>query len=401
MPSVNPKILIWARETAGLNTADAAKALGMSAEDRLTAFEAGLEAPSRSMLVKMASKYRRSLLTFYLDTPPRKGDRGQDFRTVSAARSVAADALVDALIRDIKARQELVRTTLEDEDEPVSLSFIGSLNTNDGVEKVAAAIQAGLKTTLAEYRRQKSSEEAFSLLRERAEAMGVFVLLIGNLGSHHTTIPVEVFRGFAIADQVAPFVIINDQDAKTAWSFTLIHELAHLWIGATGVSGYWADIAVEKFCNEVTSQFLLPIQEIKDLQLPKDISVNDAIAVIAQFASSRYISRPMVAYRLHRSGALDWEKWRAIDGKLQEMFQREKAQRKEKERGGDSGPSYYVVRRHRLGKALLDFAERSVAAGSLSPVKAAKVLGVKPRSVFPLLADQGFDRNRADARGGV
>ncbi len=77
----------------------------------------------------------------------------------------------------------------------------------------------------------------FELLRKKPEAAGVFVLLIGNLGNYLTTIDLEMFRGFALADEVAPFVIINDQDAKTAWSFTLLHELVHLWLGQTGVSG--------------------------------------------------------------------------------------------------------------------------------------------------------------------
>jgi hypothetical protein len=61
--------------------------------------------------------------------------------------------------------------------------------------------------------------------------------------------------------------------------------------------------------------------------------------------------------------------------------------RREKDRAKESeGPSYYIVRRHRLGDAMLDFARRYTNAGPLSPSKAAKVLGVKPRSVYPLLA---------------
>lgn len=120
MPAVNPNILAWARETAGLSLGDAAQALGIASEDRLQALELGDEIPSRAVLLKMANKYRRSLLTFYLDVPPRKGNRGEDFRTLSPDRSIAVDALVDALIRDIKARQELVRSVLEDEEDTQS-----------------------------------------------------------------------------------------------------------------------------------------------------------------------------------------------------------------------------------------------------------------------------------------
>jgi hypothetical protein len=35
-----------------------------------------------------------------------------------------------------------------------------------------------------------------------------------------------VFRGFAPADDLAPFIVINDNDP--AHSFTLLHELVHI-----------------------------------------------------------------------------------------------------------------------------------------------------------------------------
>ena len=48
-----------------------------------------------------------------------------------------------------------------------------------------------------------------------------------------TAIPVEIFRGFAIADSIAPFVVVNDRDAKPAWSFTVFHEVSPLMAGKT------------------------------------------------------------------------------------------------------------------------------------------------------------------------
>ena len=97
--------------------------------------------------------------------------------------------------------------------------------------KLAARMEERLKFSLAAYRATKGPSEAFTYLRERVEATGVYVLLLGNRGSRHTNIPVEVFRGFAIADKIAPLIVIDDQDAKTAWSFTALHEFAHLWLG--------------------------------------------------------------------------------------------------------------------------------------------------------------------------
>src|SRR3546814_18835021 len=126
---------------------------------------------------------------------------------------------------------------LGDEDEATPLPCIGSMSRENGVGPVVASMRQVLNLDLDEFRAQGSAEAVFALLRSRAEAAGIYVLLIGNLGSHHSAIDIDAFRGFALADPIAPFVVINDRDAKTAWSFTLLHEVAHLWIGATGVSG--------------------------------------------------------------------------------------------------------------------------------------------------------------------
>ena len=380
----NPEVFRWARESAGLEPEGAARAIGIVPAS-LIAIEKGAKEPSRTMLSKMAKVYRRSLLTFYLPMPPRKGDRGEDFRTVGGSRTVEADADVDALVRDLRARQSLVRTVLEDDQDVQPLGFVGSSSINDGVPALVGSIERMLGITRAQYRAQKDVESAFTLLRERVEDAGVFVLLIGDLGSHHSAIPVEAFRGFAVADRIAPFIVINNRDARAAWSFTLLHELAHLWLGATGVSGGGAPaMKIERFCNDVAGEFLLSKAEIQAIDVA-GLELDEQIAVVTDHANRWRVSRQMVAYGLFKAGRITLEAWRVLEAGIRERWVaeglREKAQLKDA-----SGPSYYVVRRHRLGHAMLDFARHYSDAGALSPSKAAKVLGVKPRSVYPLLA---------------
>ena len=82
MPKINPRFMTWARESAGLSVADAARAIGLSganAVTRLEEMEAGRRDPSRRQLVEMAKKYRRPLLTFYPPEPPGPGARTHDF----------------------------------------------------------------------------------------------------------------------------------------------------------------------------------------------------------------------------------------------------------------------------------------------------------------------------------
>ncbi len=392
MPKVNHDILLWARETAGLTREEAVEKLGiraargMAAVDRLAALETGGAEPTRPMLVKMAKQYRRPLLTFYMSELPRKGDRGADFRTLPAdEHSVAEDALLDALVRDVQARQSMVRAVLEDEDEAEPLHFIGSRKVSDGRPAVLAALQALLDVDLEEYRAQPNADAAFDLLRTGAERAGVFVLLKGDLGSYHTAIGTETFRGFAIADDVAPFVIINDRDARPAWSFTLLHESVHLILGQTGVGGARVESEIERFCDDVAGEFLLPGGEIKDLGLHHDMQLDTAVGLISKFAGEHNLSRTMVACKSYRSDVIERGYFDQLYAHFRQEWLRERDNRRDRERAQGGGPNYYVVRRHRIGKGLTEVVRRMMGAGALTTSRAARILGVKPHQVQALL----------------
>ncbi len=392
MSAIQPKILTWARETAGLSPEDAAHVLGLAnargktGRQRLESMELGEEEPSRSLIGKMAKVYHRSLLVFYLAEPPRKGDRGQDFRTLPGQERFNPD--LDALVRDIKARQGLIRSILEDQQaEP--LDFIGSTTMEAPVTAIAARIAERLKFNLGRYRATKSADEAFAYLRETIEASSVYILLLGNLGSYHTNLPVDVFRGFALADKIAPLIVINDQDARTAWPFTAVHELAHLWLGQTGISGTDTENQIERYCNDVAGEFLLPAIELRQLAPSLHLSVASLAEEIKTFAEAYRVSRQMVAYKLYRTGMIGKTMWAALDERFREEWQAYKQREVERTKSVEGGPNYYVLRRHRIGDALLGLVRRALDEGTITYTKASRVLGVKPRNVEPLLSMRG------------
>ncbi|HTX39226.1 MAG TPA: XRE family transcriptional regulator [Bryobacteraceae bacterium] len=392
MSAIQPKLLTWARTTAGLSLESAAQALGLTSArgktgvQRLENMELGEEEPSRSLIGKMAKVYRRPLLVFYLAEPPRRGDRGQDFRTFPGQDKFNPE--LDALVRDIKARQGLIRSMLED-DQAEPLDFIGSATMEMPVRPMAAQIAERLQFNLGRYRDAKNADEAFAYLRETIEASGVYVLLLGNLGSFHTNIPTDVFRGFALADKIAPLVVINDQDARTAWSFTAVHELAHLWLGQTGISGTDTENRVERYCNDVAGEFLLPAMELRQLAPSLRLSVATIAEEISTFAAAHRVSRPMVAYKLYRTDMIGKTTWAALDEHFKEQRQASKQREAERNKKAEGGPNYYVVRRHRIGGALLSLVRRSLDEGTITYTKAGRVLGVKPRNVEPLLSVRG------------
>ena len=414
MPAVNPEILVWARQTAGLTLQDAVAkvgiraARGVAAIDRLTALERGEEKPTRPTLLKMARHYRRPLLAFYLNAPPRQDARGPDFRVLLGARSSETDALVDALVRNLQSRQNMVRAALEAEDEAEPLPFVGALlrsaDAGTGIEslrqllrhkseaaRLSRRAQGALTQVLGDdlnaawYYAQPTAEHAFRLLRSQTEDAGVFVLLKGDLGSHHTAIDVEVFRGLAIADDVAPFVVINNNDSRPAWSFTLLHELTHLLLGQTGFSDVHSGTEIEEFCNTVAAEWLLPMRTLDEIEIERRWDLAEQKRSIGEFARARNLSRTMVAYRLLRTKRINPPTFERLRTDFREHWRQLRDGRRAKARKSEGGPSYYAVRRHRVGQGLLRFTRRMVGSGALSTTKAARILGVRPAQLGTML----------------
>ena len=389
MPIVNPDVLIWARKSMGFSAEEAAKKIGLndgvhaSAVEKLAAIEAGEKAPTRPQLLQMSQQYKKPLLALYMRTPPMRGNRGEDFRTLPRGHPPEDNAYLDVLIRDVQARQSLLKETLVQEDDAVPIQFIGTLRTEEDVKHAAKMLRELLQFDLGTFRRQKNVTDAFKYAREQVEATGIFVMLIGNLGSHHTNISTSTFRGFALADEIAPLIIVNDQDAKSAWSFTLLHEIVHLLLAQTGVSNASTDSKIEKFCNDVASEILLPAVELND-QAFEDDDVETLTISIEQFVTPRKISGRMVAYRLLRSGRITKQVWRRLDGHMNEQWLAARGRQREANRNSGNGPNYYVVRRYKLGNSLLNFTQRMMNTGALTATRAGFLLGVKPLKVYRL-----------------
>lgn len=390
---INPALLTWARKTAGLSIEEAAEKLGLkdtskvSGADKLRALESGRSPLSESRLQKAAAVYRRPLIAFYLPEPPARGERGEDFRTTAAAVSSRDNALLDTLMRDVRARQRLVRELLI-EEEAKPLRFVASAKIEHGALKVASAIRNTLGVTEEHQRAAKGPPELFALLRGAAERAGIYVLLLGDLGSHHSDISEDVFRGFALADDVAPFVVINDNDAVTARAFTLMHELAHIWIGASGVSGPLAatsENAIERFCNAVAGEFLLPVDTATLPNLRQE-DVKTVRRIGARLADTWNVSEGVVIYRFLSENRITDEVAGILFRMFAQRWRNEKKKRKEKE--SDSGPTYYIVRRHRLGNALLGVVRRAIQEETITHTRAAKILGVSPSSIDQLLQER-------------
>jgi len=390
---VNHNILVWARKEANLSPGRAAikadikdlkargEKEGLSSTLRLERWEEGIEAPTFSQLEKLAKAYRRPVLTFFLPEPPIKQTRLQDFRTIGS-RAIDSDAFspeFSALLRQIEALQLNIHDLLLDTGSK-PLSFVASITPNATPFQVAQQIRSLLEYSFENQRDTGDYDQVFSDIRTKAEQQGIFILLEGNLGSYHTNIAPEVFRGLAISDNIAPFIVINPNDTKPAMIFSLIHELSHIFRGETGISNFNSlDISKrtlpyqnELFCDQVAAEFLVPESDLLRQwgKLTISYSPEESIKRISRHFS---VSRIVIARRLLDFGLIDKDfYWEFFDA-CQEEWRKIGRTKRTKE----IKIPYKIRTRSRLGNRLIDTVIGAAREGRISELDASRILNVK------------------------
>lgn len=260
--SLQPTLLRWARERAGLSVDMLAQKMSVKPE-KVTAWEENGELTFKQAQ-KLADVTHTPFGYLYLPAPPQEALSIHDFRTVGsdAVRQPSPDLL------ETLDQAEQIQSWFRDEllmrgQEP--LTFVGSLPTDMPVETAADRIRQVVGFDVS--RNARNWEEALNLQIEQIEATGVLVMrnsVVGN--NNYRKLSVDEFRGFALADEYAPLIFINGSDSKGAQMFTLAHELVHIWVGASGVSNldqtYADHDQVEGFCNQVAAELLVPAAEL-------------------------------------------------------------------------------------------------------------------------------------------
>ena len=262
--AVNPKVLRWARERAGLGLADLQDKF-----PRLTDWEAEKTRPTMKQLEKFAKQTRVPFGFLFLPEPPEMPLPFADFRTLenSQRRSISPE-LMDT-IHLMQRRQAWLREEqIEVGAEP--LGFIGSAGLSDDPAALGREMRRVLGLDESWARQVQNWTAAVGELRTAIEKLGVMAVVNGVVGNNtHRKLDLDEFRGFALIDPYAPLIFVNGADAKSAQMFTLAHELAHLWLGEAGegLSGFKGVLPgggdVEQFCDQAAAEFLVPAAKMR------------------------------------------------------------------------------------------------------------------------------------------
>ncbi len=262
--TLEPAVLRWARERAGLGPETLAGRMNVKPE-RVRDWERSGEI-SVSQADRLALRTHTPLGFLYLREPPDDDLPIPDFRALTGRPRRPSPDLLDT-VHLMARRQTWMREELiEDGAEP--LPFVGCCGKGSTPAQAASAMREHLRLSSDWAARQPSWTEALRHLRERAEASGVLVVFNGVVGNNtRRKLNRNEFQGFALVDGYAPLVFVNGADFKAAQMFTLAHELAHVLTGQTGVSNLDTpeapDQDTEQFCNRSAAEFLVPEQELR------------------------------------------------------------------------------------------------------------------------------------------
>ena len=259
---VPPEMLRWACERAGYDVAHVAERM-----PQLQAWVRRERQPTLKQLEKLAKLTHTPLGYLFLPEPPDERLPVPDYRTVAGgAEARPSPDLLDTLYT-MQRRQVWLRESLvENEVEP--LAFVASARLADEPDAVGREMRRALDLDNAWAAGVRTWQEAVGELRRAIEQLGVMALINGVVGNNtQRRLSVEEFRGFALTDPYAPLIFVNGADAKSAQMFTLAHELAHIWLGIEGLSGFESLLPggtdVEDWCNRAAAELLAPARELR------------------------------------------------------------------------------------------------------------------------------------------
>ena len=385
---ITAKVFKWARESAKMTEEIAASKVAVPIE-KFKEWENGNDYPTIRQAQKLAKAYRRPFALFFLPDVPNDFQPLQDFRK-AGSKELSTPSIF--IIREIQQKQAWIRDVNEENNEN-KVSFIGKYSIKDNPKIVAQDILNELNINPLNY----SSNNPILEWIDKAESNGVFISRTSYIHPRLKLDSNEI-QGFAIADSYAPFVFINSDDWNAPQLFTLVHELAHLWISETGISN---DIEpsiknineynpIELFCNEVAANALIPIEFIENL----DDKAFDYAKEVFKNAKSIGVSSFALLVRALNLNIISLSVYKNLkhqaDIEYNEFLKREenkKLKQKQKEKQG--GPDYFLLLLNRNSRLFTQTVLDAFHGGAIEPSLASNLLNVQVNK-FPKLEAQMY-----------
>jgi Zn-dependent peptidase ImmA (M78 family) len=365
---VGPEMLRWARERASLDVSDLRRRF-----PKLAAWEAGDASPTLKQLESFSRAVCVPIGYLFLSAPPIEQLPIPDFRSGRARKHDRPSPNLLDTIYMCQGRQEWYKEFSQISGEPPR-AFVGALTIDSPIESAAATIRDAIGFDLNARRDCSTWIETLRMFIAQAESAGILVMCSGVVYNNtHRVLDPDEFRGFAIADPLAPLVFINGADTKSAQMFTLAHELGHLWLGRSALT----DVApstppsgdVEAWCNRVAAELLVPADVLKTELVRGELVVDTTTRLARRFK----VSTLVILRRLLDINALSRARFTA-------EYEKELERILALARG--SGGNFYLSEGARVSKRFAAALIESTLEGQTLYRDAMQMLGIKKLETF-------------------
>lgn len=377
---IEPRVLKWARHSAGLDEATASKRIGIS-DSALAKWEDGTQRPTLVQLRKAARAYRRPLAVFLLTDPPNEQgfDALSDFRAPDRRR-LPSPELIETFRRGLAQREvliELHEISPGSVPEPRPLPDVSAQGSS---EEIGSAIRRFLSLSMANQQRAATPGAALNLWIGAVEAAGIIVIQAGGIERNE-------MNGFSISEWPFPVIALNGADTPRRRLFTLTHELAHLVLNLgglcdlhdVGVERRQHGFDVEQRCNAIGAAALLPADA-----LTSDVLVTGRPQAYAwplgdlEALSRKYgASSEAVLLRLVSLDRATWDTYQDRKVELDDAYERAREDERRRNRESTGGPSYYVIKARDVGHGYASSVLDAYRNDRISPLDVAEYLGIR------------------------
>jgi Zn-dependent peptidase ImmA (M78 family)/transcriptional regulator with XRE-family HTH domain len=367
---VDPSLVSWAREAAGLTRQAAAKKVGVHL-DKFVQWETpgAASRPTPRQLERLADAVKRPVATFFLPAPPVEPPLPADFRRPPSDEGVQplSPATRLAIRRARRLQQVYVELASITERPPAKIRITRSTPP----EPAARDARSLLGVTVAEQAQWHDTATALRQWRQHFERLGYLMFQFA--------MPPSEISGFSLAD-TASAIVLNKKDPPSRRCFTLFHEWAHLLLEEPGLcfveegrTGGTAD-AVEVFCNAFAGALLVPMDALRSLNALRAarFSLEQAVEEgVQQFAVSRFV----ILRRLQTAGTIDQQTYQ----KTAALWERQYQPRPKKKAKGGAPPYRKTVAE--LGRGFVSHVLRAHDRGQISDIDLSDYLSLKLRHI--------------------
>lgn len=358
--TIDPSLLTWAISRAGFDVEQFLKN-----HPTIQKWISEVKKPTVKQLENFANKVHIPFGYLFLTEPPKESIPFPFFRTGKTNTDKVSLNVFDA-IQILQKRQDWITDyLLDNEQEP--LSFVGKFDKNLNVDTFVEDIRNTLGVQANWARDFATFEETLSFITHKIEEIGVFINFNGVVENNtHRPISVDECRGFVLVNKHAPFMFINAADAKAAQLFTIIHELAHIWLGES--AGFDnqnllpANDPVEKLCDSIAAEFLVPASSLIDIWRNKP-----SIDYARRFFK---VSPIVIGRRAMDLGLISRAEFFTFYNGYMESF-------KQKKENQGSGGDFYATARKRVSVNFASYVNQAVNQNKLLYRDAYKMTGLK------------------------